>query len=152
MARGPSLCTGWNHTTCPRLSTIIGPPCPGPLFLGATKTYPGAVSCDCFATSTARGLRSGRVRKLHASRCGASGEPSTSTGSGCASEVVLEGVALEAGLASLQPGVFVNAIHAAPALTAVRNLRRVNLLRIATLSPIKRTSQTSAYLLQLVNY
>src|SRR5215218_1940903 len=152
MARGPSLCTGWNHTTCPRLSTIIGPPCPGPLFLGATKTYPGAVSCDCFATSTARGLRSGRVRKFHASCCGAGGEPSTNTGSGCAGEVVVEGVAFVAGSAGLQPGALVNAIHAAPALSAVRNLRRVNLLCIARVSPIKGASQTSAFLLQLVIY
>jgi hypothetical protein len=52
----------------------------------------------------------------------------------------------------LQPGVFVNAIHAAPALTAVRNLRRVNLLRIARVSPIKGASQTSAFLIQLVIY
>jgi hypothetical protein len=55
-------------------------------------------------------------------------------------------------LAGLQPGALVNAIHAAPALSAVRNLRRVNLLCIARVSPIKGASQTSAFLIQLVIY
>jgi hypothetical protein len=43
-------------------------------------------------------------------------------------------VVLVAGSDGLQPGAFVNAIHAAPALTAVRNLRRVNSLPIARVS------------------
>jgi hypothetical protein len=63
----------------------------------------------------------------------------TNTGSGCASEVVLEGIALAEGSACLQPGAFINAIHAAPALAAVRNLRRVNLLPIRNLSPYQES-------------
>ena len=64
------------------------------------------------ATSTAGGLRSGRERKAR-------------TYSGREGETVFEGLFFWARTAGLQPGVFANAIHTAPAPTALRNFRRV---------------------------
>ena len=62
---------GRNHTTSPRSSKIIEPPCPAPPSSGATKTWPGAASCALVTTSTAGGLRSGRERKAHVPPTGA---------------------------------------------------------------------------------
>jgi len=52
---------------------------------------------------------------------------------GVVDEAVAEGVLFVARSAGLQPGALVSAIHVAPALTAVRNRRRVNLVLIVKL-------------------
>src|SRR5215212_6387324 len=89
-----------NHTRCPRVSTIIGPSCPGPSF-GATKMYPGAVLCACVVTAIVGGLRSGRERKL------------------CTFDRRSAGPLF---------GVFISAIQATPAPTALRKFARVSFL------------------------
>lgn len=93
-----------------RQPSCPGPDSPGPLF-GAQKTYPGAVSCACVVTLMTGGLRSGREWKAHVL-------------SPCAVGAFALAVAL-ARVSGSQPRVPPSATHAAPAVAAPRNLRRV---------------------------
>ena len=74
------------------------------------------------ATSTAGGLRSGRERKAHTLSGGGNGTPGKDLTFG-----VREDLTFEERSGGSQPTVPVNARYVAPALTAVRNRRRVNL-------------------------
>jgi hypothetical protein len=80
----------------------------------------------------AAGLRSGRERKAH-------------TPFGDADETFGKGTTFEVRLSSSQPTVFVNARYVAAALTAVRSLRRENLLPIVKLYTIKILLQLATY-------
>ena len=90
-------------------------------------------------TSTAGGLRSGRERKAHTPcREEDPDDPDATTRPGYVGWLVVTGLALEARFADSQPVVFAKAKYVAPAPTAARKRRRVNLLPIAKLCPIKR--------------
>jgi hypothetical protein len=88
-------------------------------------------------TSTAGGLRSGRERKAF----GGADEPldkgqTKGLRKGLALEVCID-LTFEVRPSRSQPTVFANARYVAPALTAVRNRRRVNLAPIAEPYAIK---------------
>jgi hypothetical protein len=90
--------------------------------------------CACVLTSTAGGMRSGRERKAHTPFGGADealGKGQTlGVGKGLPFGV-RKGLTFEVRSRRSQPTVFVNARYVTPALTAVRNRRRVNLVPIA---------------------
>jgi hypothetical protein len=81
--------------------------------------------CACVVTSTAGGLRSGRERKADVPFAGAG-------------ETLGKVLTFEVRPDSSQPTMFVRPRYVAPALTAVRNLRRVNLVPITIFSSVKR--------------
>jgi hypothetical protein len=90
-------------------------------------------------TSTAGGLRLGCERKAHTPFGGADESLDKGQTFGMRKGLafgVREGLTFEVRSSRPQPTVFVNARYVAPALTAVRNRRRVTLVPIVKLSTI----------------
>src|SRR5205085_11708304 len=80
----PCVSSGWNHTTWPLSSRIIGPAWTTFIF-GARKMYPGAV-CASVNTRTGGGFRAGRERKC----CVGGGGPAGFFGAADFSDLLLQ--------------------------------------------------------------
>src|ERR671916_1873520 len=96
--------------------------------------WPRAVLCVRAVTSMVGGLRSGRERKGHTRFGGADEALGKGQTFGVGKGLPLgarKGLTFEVRSRRSQPTVFVKARYVTPALTAVRNLRRVNLVPIA---------------------